>query len=602
MNVLAVLASVGGGSSGTDPLVAVAVIVVLGVGSQWLAGRLGIPSILVLLAAGLLAGPGLDLVDPDALLGDLLFPLVSLGVGILLFEGGLALRRDEVVEVGASLARLIVVGAFVTWVVAAVAIDTLFEVETSAAWLIGAVLVVSGPTVVLPILAQIDIRPASAALLKWEGILIDPVGALLAVVVLEAVLGADSAGEIVARIAVTLIGGAVVGIVMAVLLAEAIRHHWVPDRLHNAVVLMAVVGAFVLADQLQSEAGLTATTIMGVALANQRRAPVAHIAEFEEDLGVLVLGGLFILLGARVDLDAVVDFLPRSLALLAVLVLVARPLAVAAATLGSTVPVRDRLFIAAMAPRGIVAAAVASLFAIELEAEGEAVAEFVPIVFTVIVGTVIVYGLAAGRLARLLRVARAEARGVALVGAQDWVLDLGERLVDLGVPVLVVTSDPERAAAAAGRGLLVYSGRLDSEELPLAARGVGVALGLALTDSDDTNDFAVRRLSEIVGRANVFGLPAPGGHDEGGTGSSVVARRPFGSAVTRDDVAALLEGGARVRVLQRPPRGDQPWLPLVAVAADGTPRVCGDDERFRPGDQVVALVAERRGAGRFLRL
>ncbi len=598
-SIAAVAATTG---SGPDPLVAVAVIVVLGVGSQWLAGRLGIPSILLLLGAGLLAGPGLDLVDPDALLGDLLFPLVSLGVGILLFEGGLALRRDEAREVGASLARLIVVGALVTWVVAAVAIDTLFAVDTSSAWLIGAVLVVSGPTVVLPILAQIDIRPASSALLKWEGILIDPVGALLAVVVLEAVLGADTAGEIVARITVTLIGGAAVGVVMAVLLAEALRRHWVPDRLHNAVVLMAVVGAFVLADQMQSEAGLTATTIMGVALANQKRAPVAHIAEFEEDLGVLVLGGLFVLLGARVDLGAVIDFLPRSLALLAVLVFVARPLAVAAATLGSPVPVRDRFFIAAMAPRGIVAAAVASLFAIELEAQGRGVPEFVPVVFTVIVGTVIVYGLAAGRLARLLKVARAEARGVALVGGDGWVLDLADRLVELGVPVLVITSDPERVAAAAERGLLVYSGRLDSESLPLAARGVGVSLALALTDSDDTNDFATRRLSEIVGRANVFQIPGDDSDAaEGGTSTAVVARRLFGGRVTHAEIDELLGRGARVRVLQRPPRDDQPWLPLIVVDADGNPRVRGAGERFRPGDQMIGLLGDRRGAPRFLR-
>lgn len=579
----------------TDPLTAIAIIIGVGVGVQWLGNRVGIPSILLLLAGGIIVGPVTDWIQPDELFGELLFPSVSLGVGLLLFEGGLALHRDEAAEVGHSLARLVTIGAVVTWVIAALSIDLLFDVRARDAWLIGAVLVVSGPTVVLPLLRLVNVRPTSASLLKWEGILIDPIGALLAVVVLEAILGqSDGPWAVAVRIIGTLGIGAVIGFVMAMLIAEAMKRHWIPDRLHNAVMLMAVVVAFVGADATQAEAGLTATTIMGIVLANQKRAPLAHIITFQEDLSVLVLGGLFIVLGARVDLDAVVEFLPRSLALLAVLIVVARPLAVWASTLGTGVPSRDRWFVSSMAPRGIVAAAVASLFALELEEHGQPVAELVPVVFTVIVGSVVFYSIAARVAARVFQVARAEAKGVAFVGGSPWVLDAAERLADLEVPSLVITSDDDQIMDAIGRGLLVYTGRIESEDLALAAEGVGVGLVLALATSHDVNDLAVLRFSEIVGRAGVFSLPQDGEEETSRAGSqSVVARRAFGDGITHTTIDAELAAGSQIRRISHEARPSLDLLPLLVVNPDGSARVADDDERVDPGEHVIGFVRPR---------
>ncbi len=577
-----------------DPLVALALVSFLGIGSQWLGAKVKIPSILLLLLAGMVAGPVTGWVEPDLLLGDLLFPAVSLGVGILLFEGGLALRRNEIAEVGPALARLVLIGALFTWLFGSVAISLLFDIETSHAFLIASILVVSGPTVVLPLLRLVNVRPTSAAMLKWEGILIDPVGALLAVIVLEAVLGSNDPVSIFTRIVLTLGVGGLIGYGVQLVLTEALKRHWVPDRLHNAVVLMAVVTAFVLADTVQSEGGLMATTVMGVAMANQSRSPIGHIVSFQEDLGVLVLGALFILLGARVDLDAMVEYLPRSLALLALLVLVARPLAVWVSTIGTSVPRQDRMFIASMAPRGIVAAAVASLFALELDHEGFEVPELVPVVFTIIIGSVVIYSVTAGTMARLSKVARAEATGVAMVGGAPWVLDLAESLTELDVPVLVITSEDDEIEAAIMRGLLVYTGRLESEDLVIAAEGVGVGTALALSERPDRNDLAKLRFVELVGRANVFVLPA---NEEGSSHSAAHShaegRRPFGQETTYSTIEAELAAGSRVRSFTYEPRAYRRWMPLMVVEGKGFARVAAQDEHLDEGETIIGLVGGR---------
>nr|WHW29274.1 putative sodium:proton antiporter [uncultured bacterium] len=542
----------------------------------------------------MVAGPITGWVEPDALLGDLLFPAVSLGVGILLFEGGLALRRTEIAEVGPAVARLVLIGALFTWIFGSIAVSLLFDIKTSHALLIASILVVSGPTVVLPLLRLVNVRPTSAAMLKWEGILIDPVGALLAVIVLEAVLGSNELVSILTRIVLTLGVGGAIGYGAQRALTEALSRHWIPDRLHNAVVLMSVVTAFVLAEQVQSEGGLMATTAMGVAMANQSRTPVGHIVSFQEDLGVLVLGALFILLGARVDLDALVEYLPRSLALLALLVLVGRPLAVWLSTIGTSVPRNDRMFLASMAPRGIVAAAVASLFALELDHEGTEIPQLVPVVFTIIIGSVVIYSISAGTMARLSKVARAEATGVALVGGAPWVLDMAEALTELDVPVLVITAEEDEIEAAISRGLFVYSGRLESEDLVIAAEGVGVGTALALSDRADRNDLAKLRFVELIGRANVFVLPS-GNHEEShsSTHSHAEGRRPFGPETTYNTIEAELAAGSLIRSFTYEPRAYRRWMPLMVVEGQGFARVAAQDEHLDEGETIIGLVGGR---------
>ena len=305
-----------------------------GVGAQWLAAWLRIPSVLVLLPAGVLAGPITGVVDPEALFGEALFPLIAIAVGLVLFEGGLSLDLAKARAVGRPVAGLVTVGLVLTWAVGSAAAIVLFEVQASLGLLLGAILVVSGPTVVLPLLDTVRLREPVSSVLRWECIIIDPIGAVLAVAVFEAIVDAEGGFNPASVLLSSAAAGVVVGAGAGLGLAVILRLHLVPDRLQSPLTIGTVVVCFVGANSISVEAGLFATTVMGVVVANQRLAPVGHIAAFGEDVGVLLLGGLFMVLGATIDFDAMRSVLVPACALLVIL-LAARPVVVRLSTLGS---------------------------------------------------------------------------------------------------------------------------------------------------------------------------------------------------------------------------------------------------------------------------
>jgi len=349
---------------GEDALIGLASIVVLGIGSQWLAWRLHLPAILLLLLAGFIAGPVTGLIDPDRLLGDTLFPIVSISVGIILFEGGLTLRLAEIQGAQRVLARLITIGALITWIIATAGARLIVGLDFELALLLGAVFIVSGPTVVLPLLKFVRPKGQIGPILRWEGILIDPIGATLAVLVFEAMRaehleGGSALSIVVGMLKTALVGGGI-GLIAGLFMIEVIRRHWVPEHLQNPFAVMLVVGAFAAANALQSEAGLLTTTLMGVLVANQRRFPIKHLLQFKEDIGVLLLSGLFVLLAARLDLEALSNLSVRAALFLALLIFVARPLAVLASTTGSHLTWRERLVLSWLGPRPGVRARISS--------------------------------------------------------------------------------------------------------------------------------------------------------------------------------------------------------------------------------------------------
>ena len=380
-------------------------IIVFGVFAQLLASWIRVPSVLVLLTAGLIAGPVTGLVEPDELFGELLFPGVSLAVGLLLFDGGLQLQVRKIEAWRGVVARLVTIGVVVTWVIASLTIDWGTDLDGQTAWLAGAVLVVSGPTVVIPILRRTNPKAPSGEILEWEGILIDPIGAMLGVVTLGVVLSGKSLSEAFISVIATTGVGIGAGVVGALVILASLRLFNMNEILRAPLALAAAVGAYTVANLLVPEAGLFATTTVGILLANQTWTPVDDIAAFEEGVGVLALGSLFIVLGARMPVDALVDSLVPGLILLAVLVLIARPLAVFVSTAGAGVDRASSMFLSSIAPRGIVAAATASVFGLELAAEGDPGGDtLISLTFIVIIGAGIIYGLGAAPMGRRLGV------------------------------------------------------------------------------------------------------------------------------------------------------------------------------------------------------
>ena len=576
-----------------DIIIGLGTIVVLGVGMQWLARRLQLPAILLLIAAGLAVGPWLDLVDPDEIFGDALFPVVALAVGLLLFEGGLGLDIAELRTSGAKpVVRLITVGVLITGVALALVAMPLFDLPLSQAALLGALLVVSGPTVVGPLLKLSRPRAPSSTILRWEGIMIDPIGATLALVVLEVILNEGSPGE---RLLGTAGVGIAFGILGSILLVGALRKFLVPDDLELAVTFMIVVGAYAGAEAIQSESGLFATTALGVVLANQRFIQVRRITAFNEDIGIILLGGLFILLSARTNVDQLVDVLVPSIALVAVAILVVRPIVTWACTVGSGMKWADRAFVGWMSPRGIVAAATSALFSIKLAESGQDGEEIAAIVFLVIVGTCLVYGLSARPMARRLGVQLPEPTGLLLVGGEPWLLALADRLTEQGIKVTVVASGRYDLAQRSHPWRL-FTAPILSPRLDVAFEGIRSAV-IASPD-DEHNAVALTRCLDDLSRKEVFVLPAQrraeapvsasrlgrlrdrviggGGRsrrpDDGDDELVEVApattwsRRPFARGTTQPDLQHAFEQGRRLRSIVVG-EGDATTVDAVATAA-----------------------------------
>lgn len=557
--------------SHSELIVGIATIFVLGVGAQWIAAKLNTPSILPLLVFGFLAGPVTGLVRPDEMFGDLLFVIVPLAVGVVLFEGGMTLSISEIRSHHAVVRRLITIGVLVTWGVAAGAAVVILGLSPGMAVLFGSVIVVSGPTVVGPLLRSVRPRPRMRTVLNWEGILIDPVGATLAVIVFGILIaGGGSLAGGLGGVLSTLATGALVGLIGAGAMVLLLKEYLIPDRMQASVTLAAVVSAFVVSDLVRPESGLLAVTLMGIALANQPFVPVGRIVAFKETLRDLLIAALFIVLAARLEMEDVLSVGFSELLFLAVLVLLARPLTAFVATLGSALTVRERLFVAWVAPRGIVAAAVASVFAIPLEAQGIADAHrLVPLTFFVIVGTVALYSLTAKLVGGLLGVVDERSGGLTIVGANPVAREIARSVADAGVEVQLIATNHSELTKARLEGLdALRASVLDqvSEETS--------GILLIATPNDEFNTLAAIRAVESRDRAHVYQL-APSG------GSDAVTARPRARVFVSPELTfltaseAMLDGGAF--------RG-----------TDLTEQFTFEDYRKRYGDRAIpAFLVER---------
>ena len=515
MNPLTLLAA---GESAVGPTLAV--IVGAGMFAQWLAWRTQLPSIIALLIAGLVLGPVTGILNPDDLLGDTLFPIVSLAVALILFEGGLDLPPRELRNTGTAVRRLITIGAVISFVVAWYAAVTIFEISNDVAIVLAAVLVVTGPTVVGPLLRFVRPAGTTGPILRAEGVLIDPIGATGALVAFEIAI-ADRTDEailsLVGIVGLTLLAGIGFGLATAFVLDLALQRFLIPDQLAVPITFAFVVASYVASNEIQEESGLLAVTVLGIYLARRDSSTIRQVLEFNESLRTLLISALFILLAARIEAQALRDVLLPSLLFLAVLVFIARPLTVIVSTVRTSLTWRERVFLTTMAPRGIVAAAVSAIFALRLEELGIPDSEkIVPIVFLVIIGTIVVYGFLAGPIARVLGLAEARAAGVLVVGAHAIARGFASVLRDQGITTMLVDTDPYNVTRSVALGLPARRMSVLAENAAhdLDLRGIGRIL--ALTSNDEVNALATSRFSRQFGRRETFQL-APSEERRNGT-------------------------------------------------------------------------------------
>ncbi len=536
-------------------------IVILAAAAPLVAQLLRLPSILLLLAFGFGAG-AIGALDPDALLGQkLISAVVSVAVGIILFDSGMDLNLRKLTSaVGGVAGRLVSIGILVTWAIGTVASALLFDLSWQVALVLGAVLVVSGPTVVGPLLAFIRPSATIDSVLKWEGTLADPIGATLGVLVFNAVIaGRTHAGEEVAQFFLAIGIGVGFGLLGAVLvLAWA---NWFKPNQSQAVTgtLMFVVAMVVCADLLRDDTGLITGLVIGMVLVNRPpkgvgpsglaiqsakliRAWRARIAT----LTTFMIGTLFIILSAQVTPHQIRQIGWVSLAFVAVLVFIGRPIAVTLSTVGSAFSIHQRAFIAWMAPRGIVAAATSTTFALGLSQAGVGGGseKLIPITFIVIVATALIYGLSGAAVARALGVAQTGPGGVLLIGGSPLARAIGRALQDRGLTVLLWTQRQDYAEAAKSDGLHVYRGDPVHDAEGDAPSGLDeLEYALIVGEDEALNAMLASDLSEYFGRDHVFQLPVKAGP---ASDFYVRAQTLFDDSATYGELAARIEAGAKI--------------------------------------------------------
>ena len=574
-------------------LTGVGLILALAVGSQVLASRLRIPAIIVLLPAGFIAGALTSDVNPQNLLGPAFEPLVSLSVAVILYDAGLSLDMRKLKgHTRKVVIRLIVLGVLITTALAASVAAPLLGMSRGAALMLGIILVVSGPTVVGPLLSFVRPTERLQQVLIWEGSLIDPVGGILGALVFHGVVAStrkgpgSQLGQFAASVGVGVAGG-VIGTALLWLLLRKLR---LGELLGTTAQLAAVIAVAAACDVIREDTGLIAAIFMGLALANRRGFDIPSRRPFFETLVQLIIGVLFISISATVTPASLRHLLLPTLGLIAVLVLVARPIVAFASTLGTDLNKGERAFIGWMAPRGIVAAATASTFAAGLVAKGVGGAgKILPVTFVVIVATVTLYGLTAVPAARRLGVSRPGRTRPLLVGGAAWVVDLGRALQSAGLEVVMWAGLDQQREQIRRAGLELAPGELLAAATGRGARLEGITAVLLLTDEDDFNALASVLLTETVD-GRVYRL-APPQRSHGVVAPYTTGHILFATGMTRPAVTERYQDGARIVV-----HGADGVLPagqdlLFVVRADGqlTAVTQTSTPTPEPGDISVSL-------------
>jgi len=503
-------------------------IIILGILAQWVAWKLKIPAILPLILIGLLVGPiaaeylsedGTKWIEPiwneelqkGLFPGEALYYFVSLAISIILFEGGLTLKRAEIKNVGPVITKLITLGSAVTFFGAGVVAHFVFDLSWQMSFLFSGLIIVTGPTVITPILRNIPLKKDVSTVLKWEGILIDPIGALVAVLVFEFISVEGDSGftkTALMEFGKIILFGTSFGFTFAHALAFAINKKFIPHYLLNVVSLSAVLLVFVESELFAHESGLLAVVVMGMVLGNGKLENIKELLYFKESLSVLLISILFILLAANINIeDLMLLYTWKTAVLFAIVVFIIRPLAVFLSTGGSKLKFKEKLFISWVGPRGIVAAGIASLFGSKLLKNGVEGAEYItPLVFMIVLGTVLLNATTARLFAKLVGVFLTKSDGILIVGASKVSRLLGHYLVNNGRHVVLIDSNQNNVEKAKELGIDAMSTNIYSETLTDNIELNDVGYLMAMTGNSDINKYAINKFGQQFGENGSFRL------------------------------------------------------------------------------------------------
>jgi NhaP-type Na+/H+ or K+/H+ antiporter len=580
-------------------------VTVLGISAQWLAWRFRLPAVLLLALAGLAAGPGLGLIRPGEQLGSMLNPLVGLLVSVILFEGGMNLRFHELREAGPGVKRLGTAGVAITWLLGSIAAHFVGDLSWPVAVLFGAIIVVTGPTVIVPMLRQARLKQRPASLLKWEGIINDPIGALLAVLVFEYFLYSGSHAavlQVISGLAAAIAAAVTLGIGGGYLLGKAFSRDDVPEFLKAPVTLAFVLLCYGLANLAQHEAGLLATTLLGMTMGNMRLRSIDELRRLKEYVSILLVSGIFVILTANLDPHILTRLDWRSAVLLALVVFAVRPVSVFLSTVGLGMDWRERVLLAWIAPRGVVAVTVAGVFAASMGEQGYAGADLLlPLIVSLVLITVVLHGSTIGWLSRRLGLAAASQNGILIVGASDWSTDLAIQLKEMNIPVLMADSGWYNLSRARLSGIRTHYGEILSEHAEMALELNDIGFLLATTSNDAYNAFVCTRFAAEFGRNRVFQLPMHITAEAEEKKSIKLAHRgviAFGPTATKEELERRHYRNWQIKktrfttayTYENHLQTESPdALPLLLLRSDGTVLFQSEQSPLQPAEEDILL-------------
>ena len=417
-------------------------VVLIGILSQWVAWRFRMPAIVVMSVAGLLVGPVLGIINPQESMGDLFGPIITFAVALILFEGSLNLDFKEIRGFNKPVLRIVTIGAFIAWITGSLAAHYVAGLSLSVAFIIGGLFIVTGPTVILPLLRQARLKPRPAAILKWEGIVVDPFGALLAVFAFESIrfFNAEVTLNSFLLFFAASLFAVLLGCGVAWILGYAFERGGVPEFLKSPVLFAVVIFTFVFSDEIMQQTGLLAVTAMGMTMANMHLSSIKEIRHFKENISVLLISGIFVMLTASLNPKILIEIFNVNIILyVVVMLLVVRPISIWVSTIGTDLTSREKLLVGWIAPRGIVALTVSGYFATILQEHGYPDAELLTaLTFALVLATVVVHGFSIGPLAKKLNLTTTDDSGVLIVGGTRFSAEFARSVKETGNEVLVI--------------------------------------------------------------------------------------------------------------------------------------------------------------------